>query len=112
MVTNNTQPTDRRVMLKVKIKSLMEEARIIRKEENRFTGTLHNELHLHRVLDLRRAARHAALAYAIVRGIDLERVEPIRYTEPNWAEVTRMVRKYGSKDFLKWEYFAPTKKAA
>lgn len=97
---------DRREMLKVKIKSLAEEARIIRKEEERTFGQLRDELHVHRVTVVRRAARHAILAYAVVRGIDLTRVEPIRYTEPNWADVEKMVRKYGSSAQRKWTYGA------
>lgn len=100
-----TTIVDRREMLRIKIKSLMEEARIIRKEEKRTFGQLRNELHLHRVMDLRRHARNAVVAYAIIRGIDYDRVEPIRYSEPNWAEVERMVRKYGSVEFRKWERY-------
>jgi hypothetical protein len=98
---------DRREMLKVKIKSLAEEARIIRKEEERTFGDLRDELHVHRVTVVRRACRHAILAYAIVRGVDLLKVEPIRYTEPNWADVEKMVRKYGSSELRKWAYTAP-----
>lgn len=98
---------DRREMLKVKIKSLAEEARIIRKEEARTFGYLRDELHVHRVTVVRRAARHAILAYAVVRGVDLTKVEPIRYTEPNWADVEKMVRKYGSIEQRKWVYTTP-----
>lgn len=102
---------DRREMLKVKIKSLAEEARIIRKEEESTFGSLRDELHVHRVTVVRRAARHAILAYAVVRGVDLTKVEPIRYTEPNWADVEKMVRKYGSFELCKWTYSVPSAEA-
>jgi hypothetical protein len=107
MYDKNKKLVDRREMLRIKIKSLMAEARIIRHDEKKTFGQLRNELHLHRVIDLRRAARNAGLAYAVIRGVDPDRVEPIRYTEPDWAEVERMVHKYGSLEFRKWTHGEP-----
>ena len=68
MYTKDGQVKDRREMLKVKIKSLAAESQIIRHEENKVKGKLHNELHLHRVGVVRREARHSLIAYAIIRG--------------------------------------------
>lgn len=75
---------DRRRELRVKIKSLAEEARIIRREERRCRDSLtrtvgHDEqraalagsyasLRAHRVVDVRREARYSLLAYALIRG--------------------------------------------
>lgn len=75
---------DRRRELRVKIKSLAEEARIIRREERRCRDSLsrtvgHDEqraalassyasLRSHRVTDVRREARYSLLAYALIRG--------------------------------------------
>jgi hypothetical protein len=111
MYDKNKKLVDRREMLRIKIKSLMAEARIIRHDEKKTSGQLRNEMHLHRVIDLRRASRNACLAYAIIRGVDPARVEPIRYTEPDWAEVERMVHKYGSVDFRKWTHGEPVVEA-
>jgi hypothetical protein len=90
---------DRREMLRVKIKSLAEEAKIIRKEEQRTKGNLRTELHLHRTWDVRRAARETHIAYGLIKGRTLEQIEPNRKTEVNWDAVNRMLKKYGPKDF-------------
>ena len=93
---------DRREMLKVKCKSLAEEARIIRREENRATGQLHNELHEHRVRELRWHARDAHVAYGLVKGRAYEQIEckTLPQSSPNWENVERMCKKYGPKDFV------------
>lgn len=62
---------DRRIALKVKLKSLAEEARIIRREEQKAKSRgdyrLFFELQDHRRRVLRDEARHAHLAYTLVR---------------------------------------------
>lgn len=84
---------DRRRELRVKIKSLAVEAKIIRVEELRVRAALTRvagrpeavaslasafaSLRGHRVGDVRRESRYALLAYAILRGRALERVEPV-----------------------------------
>lgn len=88
---------DERAYLKVKIKSLAEEARIIRKETKRAKSvTIKNGLALHRKGIVRTEARHTCLAYGFLRGRDYRQMEPIAYVEPNWTKVRRMVQKYGS----------------
>ncbi len=57
MYAKNGELLDRREMLKVKVKSLAEEARIIRREERRVLGLLRDELSWHRRQDVRSAAR-------------------------------------------------------
>lgn len=86
---------DRREMLRVKVKSLAEEARIIRREEQRTYGRLREELHKHRVIDVRREARAANLAYGFIRGRTHEQMEGSRKTEPDWEKVRRLCKKYG-----------------
>lgn len=86
---------DRREMLRVKLKSLAEEARIIRFEEKRTKGKLRDELHRHRVIDVRIAARNSHLAYGLIRGRTVEQVEGKAKSEPNWTEVRRLLKKYG-----------------
>lgn len=92
---------DRREMLRVKAKSLAEEARIIRREEKRARpGLLREELHRHRVMDVRSEARATYLAYGLIRGTALEKIE--RPKEPRtdvlWKRVKAMVRSYGPAD--------------
>ena len=117
-----TSVVDRREMLRVKIKSLAEEARIIRKEEKRVlfrkprtfrgrtvwagtSGPLHIELWYHRVTDVRWHARAAHLAYGLIRGLTRDQMEPKRRPLENdtdkqadkllMVEVDRLVKKYG-----------------
>ncbi len=83
--------------LKVKIKSLAEEARIIRVEERRTSGMSKWQLQHHRRTVVRDAARRSLIAYATVRGRDPETHasdDPaVRHGDAK--EVARMVRKYG-----------------
>lgn len=93
---------DRREMLRVKVKSLAEEARIIRREEHRNWGTLRDELHLHRVGVVRREARAAHLAYGFIRGRSYSQMEgklKDPRNGPDWEKVRRLCKTYGPKDF-------------
>lgn len=76
MYDNEQKLVDRREMLRIKLKSLAEESRIIRKEEKRTFGPLRNELHNHRINVVRRAARETHIAYGLIRGLTLEQIEP------------------------------------
>lgn len=65
----------------MKIKSLAEEARIIRREESRYKGPIwgptetRNSLHNHRTYDVRNEARASLLAYGFLRGKTLTQIE-------------------------------------
>ena len=87
----------RNPFLRVKLKSLAAEARIIRKEELRFrfNPSIHDSLYLHRVKDVRREARVTLLAYQYLRGIPYKAVESLSHTAPDWSRVERLVKKYG-----------------
>lgn len=106
------------VYLRVKIRSLAEEARIIRKEERRFPkGSRNNEvyfgLHTHRTYDVRNEARHALLAYAFLRHRPYRTVEPKCHTEPLWDRVWTLIKKYGHTQdrnpFNEWRTAEPEK---
>lgn len=96
--------------LKVKIKSLAEEARIIRLEEHRAKSKkdtfLLNGLKQHRIGIVRYEARHSQLAYAYLRGRQYHQVESICTTDPDWSRVEKLIKKYyGSIDsdhFKEW----------
>ena len=98
----STVTHDRRRELRVKIKSLAEEARIIRREERRCRDSMsrtvgHEEqvaslaasfasLRAHRTDDVRRESRYSLLAYALIRG------RPLRLTEPK-SDAAKIDRK-------------------
>jgi hypothetical protein len=82
--------------LKVKLKSLAAESRIIRLEETRSRGTLRCSLREHRVGIVRSEARHTHLAYGYLRGHALAVLEPQVSSIPDWERVRKMVKKYGT----------------
>lgn len=98
MYTKEGTIKDRREMLRVKVKSLAEEARMIRREELRSNGVLRDELHIHRVGIVRAESRTAGLAYGFVRGRKLEQMEPKSFTQPNWKRIKELCKKYGAFD--------------
>lgn len=88
---------DRREMLRIKVKSLAEEARLIRREERRTHGSLREELYLHRIHVVRRHARNAVLAYGLVKGRTLAQMEPGSKSRGDREEVARMLLRYGGR---------------
>lgn len=85
---------DKRVFLKVKIKSLAEEARIIRKEEHK--NKFHRvELYSHRIGIVRSEARHSLLAYGFLRGRAFSEIERNFDDPPDWKRIEELVKKYG-----------------
>lgn len=85
---------DHRVYLKVKIKSLTAEAKIIRSEERK-NKRARAGLSGHRRGIVRTAARHTLLAYGFIRGRKYSDMEAKRQHYPNWIIIWRMVEKYG-----------------
>lgn len=99
MYTKEGKLQDNREYLRVKVKSLAEEARIIRKEETRTYGAIRDGLHLHRVGVVRYEARATHLAYGLIRGRALERIEKSdSRTDHLWKKVRAMIEKYGPCD--------------
>lgn len=92
---DNSTIVDQREMLRVKSKSLAEEARIIRKEEMRTHGAMRNRLREHRRGVVRIEARCTGLAYGFIRGHSWEKMEPKSITPPDWGRVRQMLKKYG-----------------
>ena len=93
--------TDRREMLKVKLKSLAAEARIIRQMEQRTWGPLQTELYRHRIDVVRTEARHTSIAYALIRGVPLEVVETPNSRPYSTDRVAVMLKKYGPKELTR-----------
>lgn len=94
--------------LKVKIRSLAAEARIIRQEELRLRDRgrsrplpahllgVREGLRLHRVNDVRTEARAALLAYGFLRGRPLEAIERPGSAGRPEARIRALVTKYGA----------------
>ncbi len=85
--------------LRVKIKSLADEARTIRNEErlakaNKDFATV-NSLNQHRTGKVRRAARETLLAYQYLRGIPYEACECKNSRPINTKAIERMCKEYG-----------------
>jgi hypothetical protein len=97
---DRTTIIDRREMLRVKLKSLAAEARIIRHEELRSKGTIRTELHRHRIDVVRTVARETHIAYGLIRGRTMNQMEPTRKSEPDWDAVAKMLKRYGPAN---WE---------
>ena len=86
---------DRRLFLKVKIKSLAAEACIIRAEERK-NSRLRNELAEHRRGVVRYEARLTLLAYGFLRGLSYKQIEPKANSKPDMDRIRKMVNRYGA----------------
>lgn len=123
--TKDGRVLDRREMLKVNLKSLAQESKIIRRMEwvrreradyhvlvkartkdqldaaRRFRarafGEIEQEMHLHRTGPVRDSARHAHMAYGLIRGKMPDQIEATynRAGPIDWSEVVRLINKYG-----------------
>ena len=113
-----------KAFLKIKIKSLAEEAKIIRLEERKYKKSIRYNrdnqlppskikpwiaasLHSHRTYDVRKEARAAQLAYGFLRNKSLKSIEPHMVQKTSlgyeryditllWKRVDALVVKYGT----------------
>ncbi len=103
----------KKTFLKMKIKSLAVEARIIRAEERKWPGLPYNwaeqekpspyiwmrhSLWSHRTGDVRSEARSALLAYAYLRGRRYRQLEKVAYSNPDGDRIAELVAKFGGQD--------------
>lgn len=115
------------VYLQVKICSLAEEAKIIRRKERRWKPRWRSHqdqtffgLKSHRTCDVRREQRAALLAYGYLRGRTYLAIERSCDEAPNWTRVCEIALKFGplakKEDLLKaiveWSQLTPVEKAA
>lgn len=84
------------IFLKVKIKSLASESRIIRQEEYKSKGELRDQLHIHRVREVRNESRATHLAYDFLRS---RRPSCNFKTEAGdtYKKILAMINKYGDR---------------
>ena len=82
--------------LKIKIVNLADEARTIRREEQKTHGMERWNLQHHRKTVVRDAARANLLAYAYLRGIAYKRMEsPNTRKEIEWSRVRKIIKTFG-----------------
>lgn len=90
---------DRRIHLKVKVKNLAAESKIIRLEEERalrHDPALYYSLLDHRKTVVRTAARTNHLAYGFIRGHAYRAMEPkAKSLPPAWGEIRKLVQRFG-----------------
>lgn len=96
------------VFLKIKLKSLAAESRIIRRQELKTRGkhdATRESLYLHRIGVVRRAARETHLAYGFIRGRSYKAMERTACVAPDWKAVLAMAKKYGTSvdNFDAWK---------
>lgn len=88
---------DGRLYLKVKIISLADEARTIRRLEKK-AGYQRTSLRDHRVRDVRSEARASIIAYNFLRGKSYDSFEKAVKNPPDWKRVEKLVSKYCYND--------------
>jgi len=87
----------RKTHLKVKIKSLAAESKIIRLEELRSQDRqLKNSLYFHRVNAVRSESRTSQLAYAFLRGREYGDVEQKCSVAPDFVKIQSLVERFGA----------------
>ena len=94
------------VELKIKLKSLAEEQRIIRKEElsiknGKFSyksNQRRESIYLHRVMHVRPIIRATHIAYGLIRGLQYHEIENSPKSIPNWNKVKEMIKKYSTNN--------------
>jgi hypothetical protein len=95
----------RKIHLKIKIKSLAEEARIIRHEARKIdkkildreqAGRIKQDLNDHRTGIVREEARHSLLAYGLIRDVPYPVMEKKCNEAPNWSKIEKMAFRFGA----------------
>ena len=80
--------------VRVNVKSLAEEVRIIRKETERAGPVYRHALHLHRTGRLREEARYAQLTLAFLRGRSYQKVEQKSFIPPDPKRLVEKIGRY------------------
>ena len=86
------------IHLRIKIRSLADEARSIRQEARKTTGMVKWGLNNHRTMVVRPHSRHNLLAYGLLRGVPYEVIEKKCQLAPNLSGIEKHARKFGGTD--------------
>ena len=95
---------ERLIHLKVKVKTLAAESRIIRKEARKTSGMVKWAMNDHRKGIVRRHSRTNLLAYGFLRGLPYEAMESKCKEKPNFEEVSKVMKRFGGdeKEIESW----------
>ena len=95
---------ERTVHLKIKVQSLVDEAKNIRREANKTSGKEKWGLNHHRTSVVRPHTRHNLLAYGILRGIPYSVMEKKCRETPDFSGVSKIAKRFGASDndILEW----------
>lgn len=87
---------NKKFAIKVKIKSLAAEARIIKQAIHQTKDIATKcELRNHHILVVRKEARHSQLAYAFLRGREYSEVEAKCGAPPDFKKISELVERFG-----------------
>jgi hypothetical protein len=89
---------ERLIHLRIKIKSLADEARTIRQEAKKTSGMVKWGLNAHRTGTVRHHTRHNLLAYGLLRGTPYEIMEKKCHEAPDFNAVTQHAKRFGGTD--------------
>jgi hypothetical protein len=110
---------ERTIHLRIKIKSLADEAKSIRKEARKVSGIVKWNLNHHRTTVVRDHARHNLLAYGILRRVPYRKMENRCHEKPNFSRVETIAKRFGAteEEIASWveeagAHLDPKKKAA
>jgi hypothetical protein len=85
---------ERTIHLRIKVKSLVEEAKIIRQESKKTKGMVKYRLNEHRKTIVRDHTRHNLLAYGMIKGTPYELMEKKCYEPPNFSRIATIVKRF------------------
>ena len=88
----------RTIYLRIKIKSLVAEAQIIRQEAKKTSGNVKWGLNDHRKMVVRHHIRHNLLAYCIIKGTPYSAIEKKCEILPDFKKIVVIARKFGATD--------------
>ncbi len=84
--------------LKIKIQSLTDESRNIRKEARKVSGMEKWNLNHHRTTTVRDASRYNLLAYGLLRGVPYEVIEKKCNEPPSFRAVAKHATQFGGQE--------------
>lgn len=89
---------ERTIHLKIKVKSLVDESRSIRKEANKVSGMAKWRLNHHRTTTVREHTRYNLLAYGILRGVPYQVMERKCQVKPSFSKVATIAKRFGASE--------------
>lgn len=100
---------ERTIHLRIKIKSLADEARTIRAEAKKVTGMEKWGLNHHRTTVVREHARYSLLAYGILMRVPYYAMERKCREHPDWNRVSTTAKRFGGDELSVSEWIAQAK---